>query len=128
MAEAQRNGAALEAGYLPDDGAKARLLTFEDLDGRTLAVRKVREAQAGYWSDLGGWDRLSEGQRQLARRAAVLGAILEHAEVSWATGRAFDLDKYLAATNTFRRVVGDLGLERRARSVGLIEMMGEADG
>jgi hypothetical protein len=127
MAETERNGTALEREYLPV-GGKVRLMTLEDLDGRTLAVKKVRETQAAIWSDLGGVDLLSECQRQLARRAAVLGAILEHAEASWAAGRTFDLDKYLAATNTFRRIVETMRRQRRSRPANLIELMGEADG
>ena len=125
MAEAARNGAALEGGYLQDDGTKVRLMTRSDLDGRTLAARKVRDTEQAIAEDLGGADRLSEGQRQLARRAAILGALLESVEVLWASGQEFDLGQYLATVNCHRRVLGTLGLERRTRPVGLVEMMDE---
>jgi hypothetical protein len=127
MAESVRNGAALEQAYLAE-GGKVRLLTFQDLDNRTLAARRVRETEQAIAEDLGGAARLSEGQRQLARRVAILGSILESVEVLWATGQEFDLGQYLATVNCHRRVLRTLGLERRTRPANLIEMMGEADG
>ncbi len=113
----------LEQSYVPNTGEKARLLTLDHLDGRTLAVKRVRAVEMQIASDLGGTDQLSEGQRALARRGAVLSAILDDAETRWATGKPFDLSEYLAAINTFRRVLATLGLERRMRSAGLIELM-----
>lgn len=106
---------ALEQGYTPDTGEKSRLLTFDHLDGRTLAMRKVRQVEAEIASDLGGPEGLSEAQRALARRAAVLSAVLEDAEARWALGERFDLQAYLAAVNALRRVLATLGLERRMR-------------
>jgi hypothetical protein len=131
MAESDRNGATLERDHrpnIPEDGAKVRLLTFDRLDGRCTAARRVRETETAIAEDLGGADRLSEAQRQLTRRAAILGAVLESAEVAWFGGQTFDLNQYLATTNCFRRVLRTLGLERRTRPANLIEMMGEADG
>lgn len=106
---------ALEAEYRPAEGEKARLLTFDHLDGRTLAMRKVRQVEGEIASDLGGPEGLSEAQRALARRAAVLSAVLEDAEARWALGQVFDLQAYLAAVNALRRVLATLGLERRMR-------------
>ena len=106
---------ALEHGYRPEVGEKARLLTFDHLDGRTLAMRKVRQVEAEIASDLGGPEGLSEAQRALARRAAVLSTVLEDAEARWAIGQSFDLPAYLAAVNALRRVFATLGLERRMR-------------
>jgi hypothetical protein len=67
--------------------------------------------------DLGGGDRLSEGERQLVQRAAVLGAFIESCEVQWLGGAAVELQDYLAAINAQRRVLATIGLERRARNV-----------
>jgi hypothetical protein len=55
-----------------------RLLTLDHLDGGTHAARRARELRDGLEADLGGGDRLTVGERQLAQRAAVLGAIIEH--------------------------------------------------
>ena len=127
MAESVRNGAALEQAYLAE-GGKVRLLTFQDLDNRTLAARRVRETEQAIAEDLGGPARLSEGQRQLARRVAILGSILESVEVLWATGQEFDLGQYLATVNCHRRVLRTLGLERRTRPADLIELMDRPNG
>jgi hypothetical protein len=106
---------ALEAGHRAEDGEKARLLTLDHLDGRTLAVRRVRQVEGEIASDLGGPEGLSEAQRALARRAAVLSAVLEDSEARWALGQGVDLQGYLAAVNALRRVLATLGLERRMR-------------
>ncbi len=131
MTESVQNGEALERDHHPDipsGGAKVRLLTLEHLDGRCTAARKVREVEQAIAQDLGGADLLSEGQRQLARRAAILGAVLESAEVAWFGGQTFDLNQYLATTNCFRRVLRTLGLERRTRPADLIELMDGPNG
>jgi hypothetical protein len=117
--------AQLEQSYVPDAGEKTRLLTLDHLDGRTLAVKRVRAVETQIASDLGGTDQLSEGQRALARRGAVLSAILDDAETRWTAGEPFDLSEYLAAINTFRRVLTTLGLERRPRSVNGGDRLGE---
>lgn len=105
----------LEARRAPDRGRKARMLTLDHLDGRTATARRVREAEAQMLADLGGAEVASEAQRQIARRAAVLGALLEDAEARWAGGEEFDLSEYLPAANAHRRILATLGLERRAR-------------
>jgi hypothetical protein len=117
---------------LPDDSAtiegrsaaatapkagKLRLLTLGHLDGRTAAARRARELIEAIQTDLGGSDHLSEGERQLVQRAAVLGAYIESCEVKWLGGEAVDLADYLAAINAQRRVLATIGLERRSRDV-----------
>jgi hypothetical protein len=96
---------------------KLRLLTLGHLDGRTAAARRARELIEAIQTDLGGSDRLSEGERQLVQRAAVLGAYIESCEVKWLGGEAVDLADYLAAINAQRRVLATIGLERRSRDV-----------
>jgi hypothetical protein len=96
---------------------KLRLLTLGHLDGRTAAARRARELIEAIQTDLGGSDHLSEGERQLVQRAAVLGAYIESCEVKWLGGKAVDLADYLAAINAQRRVLATVGLERRARNV-----------
>src|SRR6266567_1058491 len=77
----------------------------------------VRQLLSGIESDLGGADLLSVGQRQLAQRAALHGALPEDAEARWAAGESIDIDPYLRAVGVQRRVLATLGLERRARDV-----------
>ena len=105
----------LESGSKPDTG-KVRLLTFDQLDGRTRAVVRVKNMEKQLEADLGG--DLTKAQQALARRASVLSAILEDAESKWADGKEFPLDEYLAATNVLRRLLATLGVERLAKPVG----------
>jgi glutathione S-transferase len=96
---------------------KLRLLSFNDLDGRTLAARRAKQLIEAIETDLGGGDRLSQGQKELVKRAAVLGAIIASSETQWLSGDTFELGDYLAAINAQRRILATLGLERRSRDV-----------
>ncbi len=96
---------------------KLRLMSIDDLDGRTAAARRARELVDSIASDLGGDAHLTEGTRQLARRAAVLGALIEHSECTMLAGGEVELSDYLMAVNAQRRVLATIGLERRSRDV-----------
>jgi len=126
LTEMPLDATTLEPRRPPDAGGKLRLVTLDHLDGRTLAVRRVREAEAEaqMLSELGGAEVASEAQRQIARRAAVLAAVLEDAEARWAAGAAFDLGEYTTTANAHRRILATLGLERRQRRT-LGELLGD---
>jgi hypothetical protein len=94
-----------------------RFLTLADLDARTKAAQRARQVLAAIEGDLGGADRLSEGQRQLAQRAALISVQCEDYETRFLMGQPHELPDYLAACNCLRRVLASLGLERRARDV-----------
>jgi hypothetical protein len=69
-------------------------------------------------ADLGGKDRLSEGQRQLIRRAAMLSAECERQEALSARGEAeFNCELYGTMCDRLGRLFGRLGLQRVARDV-----------
>jgi hypothetical protein len=72
-------------------------------------------------SDLGGEDRLSEGERQLVQRAALIGAIVEDFETRWVAGQQVDLGEYLQAVNCQRRVLATLGLQRVPKDLDQID-------
>jgi hypothetical protein len=115
----------LEAKHKPKHRFdKARLLRLEDLDQRRRSVVRVRQVEAEIASDLGGAEALTETQRQLTRRTAVLSAVLEHEEALWAAGEDMDLGQYCNAASTLKRLCQVLGLQRAARDVTLL---GEAD-
>jgi len=115
----------LEAGYTPKEGEKSHLLTLNNLDGRTLAARHIKLWESQITVDLGG--DLTEAQKSLMRRAAVLSAILEDKEARWATGTPLTLVEYLSATNVLRRLLTTLGLERRPKLVnGSPLLLGES--
>ena len=66
-------------------------------------------------SDLGGADRLSEGQLSLCRRASALECELERMEAGMSAGEDVDLKTFATAVGTLSRVLREIGLERVAR-------------
>ncbi len=91
-----------------------RLITLRHIDGRTLAASRARELIAALELEKGGTDNITEGQRQLCQRAAILGAILEDHEARWIAGEPIDLSGYLTAVGAQRRVLLSLGLHRQS--------------
>jgi hypothetical protein len=87
------------------------------VDGRSAPARRFHDVLQQIVSDLGGADRLSEGQRQLCRRAATLSMTAEGMEVHAVTGQPFDVDLYGQLTDRLGRCFQRLGLERVSRDV-----------
>ena len=111
----QLDAAEKPNGKAPKGGVKTRLLTLADLDSRTRACRHALDLRANFLSDLGGEDRTSVAQRELAQRASILGAMLEDVEARWLRGDTVELPEYATLVNAQRRVLSDVGLERRMR-------------
>ena len=86
-----------------------------DVDGRGELARRVRDLHADLVAHLGG--RPSATEDMIARRAATLAAWCETQDATLAAGADFDHAAYSTAANTLRRLLADLGLERRARDV-----------
>lgn len=80
--------------------------------GDTKWARRFRDVFAEIVSDLGGSDDLSEGQRQLARRAATISLACERLEARAVTGEEIDLETYGQLTDRLGRAFGRLGLKR----------------
>ncbi len=102
-------------------------------DGRSVTARRFKDLVEFICADLGGADQLSEGERQLVRRAAALSAECERQEALWARGEAeFDIAAYSILTNAVRRVFETIGLKRVPRDVtprmSLAEAFPEDDG
>jgi len=85
------------------------------VDGRSLMARRFREIVTRVEADLGG--DLTEAQKHLLARAATLAVWAEARETDLANGQEFDAAQYSAVANAQRRLLTDLGLERRARDV-----------
>jgi hypothetical protein len=96
---------------------KARLRSLADVDRRTMAGRAAFKLRDDLAADLGGWDRLSAMQRELVENTAVLGAMLKDAAAAYLSGDPIDLQEFMALTNAQRRLLADLGLERRMMDV-----------
>jgi hypothetical protein len=94
-----------------------RLFCVDGLDGRSQTARRFRDLVEGMGNDLGGSDRLSEGQRQLIRRAATLSIMSESVEADFIRNLAFDGEAYGVLCDRLGRCLQRLGLERVARPV-----------
>jgi hypothetical protein len=87
-------------------------------DGRSTTARRFKDLVEDIAADLGGKDHLSEGQRQLIRRAAMLSAECERQEALSARGEAeFNCELYGTMCDRLGRLFGRLGLERRSRDI-----------
>jgi hypothetical protein len=96
---------------------KAKLLTLDQLDGRTMAAKNARALMDNLENDLGGADRLTAAEREIVRRAALVSAMAEHEETSWLMGKGVDVAAYCALVNVQRRLLTTVGLQRRSRDV-----------
>jgi hypothetical protein len=90
--------------------------TFLDgVDGRSALARRYRDILGELIRDLGGDP--SGAQAAIARRAAALCTWCEQAEAAMAGGGEINIAEFTTAANAMRRLLVDLGLERRARDV-----------
>ena len=106
-------------------------IVLAGVDGRSMMARRFREITTGIETDLGG--DLTEAQKHLVARAATLACWAEEREAELATGQDFDATQYATISNALRRLLSDLGLERRARDVTpdlhtYIKQKAQADG
>jgi hypothetical protein len=90
------------------------------VDGRTLWARRLRDLIEEHLSDLGGDTNVSASERSLVRRASTMEVELERMEVAFARAGAADpttLDLYQKISNSLRRLLQTLGLQRRPRDI-----------
>ncbi len=73
--------------------------------------------------DLG--NDLTEAQRALVRRCAVLNAVLTDSDAEWCRDGTLDLSAYCTATNSLRRLAVTLGCGRVQRPAGVVELMSD---
>ena len=90
--------------------------TFLDsVDGRSVLARRYRDILSSLIADMGGDP--SEAQSLIARRSATLAVWCELAEAGMAKGENLDIAEFTAAANALRRLLADIGLERRAKDI-----------
>lgn len=118
-----KTAAQLKRGFTPSTKAKLKLLTSRDVDGRTRSAKAVAAFEHQLSLDLAG--DLSEAQRCLSRRAAVLNACLQDADSRWAKDGVIDLPLYVVCTNSLRRVLITLGMKRKTKRSTIVELMRE---
>ena len=86
---------------------------LEGVDMRTHGGRRFRELCADMVAHLAGEPTTPEFH--LIRRASALSVWCEKAEAAQANGEERDVASYTTVANTLRRLLSDLGLERRMR-------------
>ena len=97
--------------------AKIRLRTLNDLDKRTSAARAAIELRHQIVRDLGGDEGLSAMQVCIIDNVATLGASLADMAAAYLSGEQISLALYCTIANSQRRLLADLGLERRAADI-----------
>lgn len=85
------------------------------VDGRSVMVRRYKEILAQLTADMGGDP--TEARQIIARRASTIAVWCEQVEADMANGASLDIGEFTTATNALRRLLSDIGLERKARDV-----------
>lgn len=96
---------------------KVRLLTLDDLDGRTRAAQQVRDTRQAIFNDCGGEDGLSTLERIAVDNCALLDALTKDAAARWLGGEELDVAVLGTLTNSFNRTAAVLGWKRRPKDV-----------
>jgi hypothetical protein len=94
---------------------------LDGVDARSDRARNVITLYAGFCEDLGGIDNMTTGQREIARRAAVLGLILRDVESDIVRDASISdetFDRLILAGRTQANLLKVLGMDRVAKQVG----------
>jgi hypothetical protein len=92
------------------------------IDGRSAWVRRAQKVLASHLSDV---PDASTAERSIIRRASVLTVELERMERQFALNEQAspdELDAYQRCSNSLRRLLESVGLQRRARSVNELSL------
>lgn len=92
---------------------------MEELDGRSLVARELRDRLRALTADLGGLTSLSYQEQSLAKRAVHLERLIETKELTLAQGRRVDENKYVNCICAFSGLLSKLGLKRRVKVLAL---------
>ena len=115
---------ALETAELPPDGlvfpagngrGKVRLLTRQNLDGRTKARKQFDAIAQGIADDIKGSGELSTIQLHLVEAFAGCAIIINAINAQLLSGGAIDVTEHSQAASTLVRLASRLGLHRRMR-------------
>lgn len=91
--------------------------TFVEYRGSSAWARRFRDIVAEMAADMGGEETLSEAQRQLIRRCALLACEAERMEGQAVAGDEIDFHRYGQLVDRLGRAFQRLGMRRRARNV-----------
>ncbi|TAU26210.1 hypothetical protein ELI48_08485 [Rhizobium ruizarguesonis] len=85
------------------------------VDGRSAAMRRYREILAQLKADMG--NDPSEAMMMLLRRATTLAVWCEGEESKLAKGEEISIGKFTSTVNALRRLLSDIGLDRKAKDI-----------
>ena len=120
------DGPAMEATKLPQHGpmlakgngrGKVRLLTKENLDGRTKARKRFDATVAGIASDLGGEAHLTTVQRHLVEAFAGCAVVVHDINARLLLGQRIDIGEAAQAVSSLVRLAQRIGVGRHIRDV-----------
>jgi hypothetical protein len=96
----------------------------QQVDGRSMLGRAVRDRLERLYRDLGGSDDgggLSFQQQSLATHAVWLDLVLSAEECKISQGQGIDTHAHVALVTSLLALYRTLGLQRRAKQVGLAD-------
>jgi hypothetical protein len=93
-------------------------------DLRTADGRRFFDLVAALTSDMGGADMLSESQRQIIRRIALIAVRLEAEEAKALSGDgSFALSEFAIASNHMKRLMECIGIKRSMRELSPVDRL-----
>ncbi len=90
--------------------SNGKTLFLGKVDGRRPEARRYRDLLESIIGELGGPDKVSETQVQLARRAATMCVHGERIEAAFVQGEKIDTAEYCSFVNSMARIFVRLGL------------------
>jgi hypothetical protein len=117
---------ALETAELPPDGlaiptgngrGKVRLLTRQQLDGRTQAAKQFDAITSGIVEDLGGEDHLTTVQKHLVEAFAGCAVVVHDINARLLLGQRIDIGEAAQAVSSLVRLASRIGVGRHLRDV-----------
>ena len=99
------------------DAGKLRLLTRDQLDGRTRAAQKFDAVARAIADDLGGEDHLSAIQKHLVEAFAGVSIYLGDLHARLLLGEKIDITEHATAVSTMVRIATRVGVRRIPRDV-----------
>lgn len=91
------------------------LFVGDDIDERSAVARRYRDLLDDLTVHVGGDPTAAE--EIIIRSAATLATWCEERAAELVSGKEIDVAKFTTSCNTLRRLLGDIGLERRAKDI-----------
>lgn len=101
----------------PRGPARPKLLTRDQIDGRTVSARQFDQLVIAIEADLGGADQLTAIERSLVEGFVGATIVLKNLNARMCLGQEIDITDLSHSISSMVRVASRLGEQRRARDV-----------